>query len=82
MSKMETLNFSEYPELEEVVRLSRGVNEPLVYMPVLGKRFDQVRVKSCKLTIDPGVYLIVLEDSEMIYVVDDVDMNRSLGTIN
>jgi len=82
MDEVETLYFSKHPELETVVRMARGAEEPLVYMPVLGKKYDRVLVKSCKKTIDQGVYLLVLEDQTMLYVIDDTGINDNVGTVN
>ena len=71
MEEILTLELSNYPELLEMAKLSRSGK--VCAMPSIGKPFDKVRVRNCKKTIENNLYLVVLEDDTMFYLLDDIN---------
>jgi len=72
MENIETLKCSKHSVLKEIIEKARG-GEPLsVAVPELGTSFDNALIRRCQLTIDKGVYLVVLEDMDVFYIEDDL----------
>jgi hypothetical protein len=72
--EVETLYLSQYPQIAEVIReVRKEANQP-VYFPEIGKEYDGILIMRCRRTIDPGVYLMVLVDNIMFYVIDDIGL--------
>lgn len=71
MEQIITLELSKYPEMLEVAKLAR--NGKACIVPNIGQPFDKVRVTSCKKTIDKNVYLVILANDTMFYLVDDIN---------
>lgn len=69
IEEVETLYLSEFPEVFESVRKVRKGEQTI--FPSIGKTYDGVEILRCPETIDPGVYLVVLIDKTMFYVIND-----------
>ncbi|MDA8210890.1 MAG: hypothetical protein M0021_03260 [Clostridia bacterium] len=78
--EVETLYLSQYPQLVEVITEVRKEENQPVFFPEIGKEYDGLLVMRCRRTIDPGVYLMVLVDNIMFYVINDI--GADLGQVH
>ncbi len=78
-TQVEELLLSQYPQLVEVIRKVRSETEEEIFFPNLGKEYDGMQILRCRRTIDPLVYLMVLVDNVMFFVINDIE--EDLGQV-